>query len=114
MRRAPERLTEPVKLDGRTRTARAALAFKGELVQHVGGTPSAVQSAVIEQAVQIKLRLMLMDGAFAERGAQSAHDARQYLAWANSLSRLMRQLGPAAKPKVPTLAEHLAQRRPAA
>jgi hypothetical protein len=51
------------------------------------------QSALIEIAVQLRMRLVVMDAAFAERGEQSAHDARQYLAWANTLARTLSRLG---------------------
>jgi hypothetical protein len=95
------------KLDERTREARLVREVRAELVSHVGGIPTAPQSAMIEQAVQLRLRLACMDRKFAEGGTQTDHDSRTYLAWNNSLVRLMRQLGPAAKAKVPTLADYL-------
>jgi len=110
-RRLPENLRATVKLDGRTVAAKMLAAFRAELVAHVGGKPSAVQSALIEQAAQIKLRLFAMDANFAERGEQSAHDAKQYLAWANSMTRLIRQLGlKGAATNGPSLGEYLARR----
>jgi hypothetical protein len=53
--------------------------------------PSTTQRALIEQGVQIKLRSAVMDRLFAESGSMTAHDSRVYLAWANSLARLLRQ-----------------------
>ena len=77
---------------------------RAELVAHVGGRPSAVQAALIEQAVQLRLRLAVMDRKFAETGAQTDHDSKTYLAWANSFARLMTRLGleGAAAQSVPT------------
>jgi hypothetical protein len=94
------------KLDGRTREARLMREARADLEKHVGGTASAVQHALIEQAVQLRLRLAVMDSRFAETGAQTDHDVRHYLAWSNSYSRLLRLLGmKGPPPKVPTLAE---------
>jgi hypothetical protein len=39
---------------------------RAELVAHVGGKPSAVQSALIERACQLTLRIVAMDRKFAE------------------------------------------------
>src|SRR5215472_7849796 len=72
------------KLDQRTKEARLIRETRAELLAHVGGNPSATQRALIEQLVQIRLRIALMDRKFAESGAQTDHDSRTYLAWANS------------------------------
>jgi hypothetical protein len=81
------------KLDGRTKEAMLARETRAELLAHVGHHPSATQRQLIEQLVQIRLRLALMDRRFAETGAQTDHDGRTYLAWANSYGRLLRLLG---------------------
>ena len=97
------------KLDGRTKEARLLKSLRTELVQHVGGKPSSTQRLLIDQAVQLQLRLALMDAEDTGNGAMSDRNARQYLAWANSFSRLLRQLGlkgPAQQQ--PTLRDHLA------
>lgn len=99
-----------VKRDGRTKEARLARETRAGLIRHVGGKPSAVQSALIEQAVQITLRIASMDKKFAETGTQTEHDSRVYLAWSNSLSRLLRQLGLKGAPeRAPRLEDILAQ-----
>ena len=100
------------QLDRRTREARMMAALRAELVAHVGGQPSAVQAALIERAAWLGLRLALMDARAAERGDLSERDSREYLAWANSYGRLLRQLGELAKagPKPRTVAEKLAER----
>jgi hypothetical protein len=47
---------------------------------------------MIEQAVQIKLRLAVMDRKFVDSGAQTDLDSRTYLAWANCYSRVLCKL----------------------
>jgi hypothetical protein len=97
------------KLDQRTKEARFVRETRDELLVHVGGRPSATQRALIEQLVQIRLRLAVMDRRFAETGAQTDHDSRTYLAWANSYARLLRQLGFAApKEHAQSLTDYLA------
>lgn len=99
------------KIDQRTREWRLMCETRAELSTHVGGKPNAVQAAIIEQLVQLKLRLAVMDRSFSESGNQTPHDSRTYLAWSNSYGRLLRQLGvqPAAQ-KPESLAEYLASR----
>ena len=111
-RRLPENLRTTVRLDRRTLIGRDAAAFRARLFAHCAGAPSATQQALIETAVQLRMRLVAMDIAFAEKAGQSAHDARQYLAWSNSLTRTLSLLGlqPATAPAGPTLADFLAAR----
>lgn len=100
------------KLDRRTREARLMAATRAALVAHVGGRPTAVQAALIEQAVQLQLRISTMDRKFAETGQQTEHDSRTYLAWANTYGRLLARLGlDATQPPAPTLAEIMAAPR---
>ncbi len=103
------------KLDGRRREAKLMQEARAELVQHLGGNPSATQAAMIEQAVQLRLRLAVMDRKFAEGCEQTLHDSRTYLAWSGSYTRLLGRLGlePAAPPVVP-LAAQLAASPPGA
>jgi hypothetical protein len=98
------------KLDQRTKEARLIREARAELLVHVGGKPSATQRALIEQLLQIKLRLAVMDRKFAKTGAQTDHDSRTYLAWANSYARLLRQLGLNGVPaeRSPSLSEIVA------
>ena len=97
------------KLDGRTREAALMRRTRGELTAHVGGQPSATQRALIERAVNLTVRLALMDAKFAAGTGQSDHDSRTYLSWSNALTKTLRQLGlqPAAKRPI-SLQEHLA------
>jgi hypothetical protein len=114
-RRRPEENRQVIRLDRRTKVAKALEQFRAELITHSGGTPSATQRVLIERSTQLQARLLQMDAAFAERGEQSEHTAKQYLAWSNSLSRTLRHLGLAgAKEQMPTLANYLAGKTPAA
>ena len=103
---APDALA---RLDHRTKQARVARETRAELIEHVGGHPSVAQRLVIEQLVQLRLRLAAMDQKFAEAGMTDV-DSRTYLAWANSYARMLRLLGlqGASQRSGPTLAELIA------
>jgi hypothetical protein len=99
------------KLDGRTREAKLLRATRNELIAHLGGKPSATQLALVEQAAQLRLRIATMDRKFAQTGEMTFHDSRCYLAWANSHSRLLRQLGMKGVAEAPpSLGDYLAAR----
>lgn len=99
------------KLDGRTRAGRLIRDFRAEMVAHVGGKPSATQAVLIERSCQLSLQIALLDEKHATGGLTS-HDQREYLAWTNTLTRLMRQLDLGA-PRKParSLSDHLAATR---
>lgn len=59
----------------------------------MGGKPSVVETALIERAAQLQLRLAIFDAKFVEKGEMTDHDARTYLAWSNSLTRTLGELG---------------------
>lgn len=80
-------------LDQRSREYRLLRRFREELVAHVGGKPSVVETALIERAAQLQLRLAIFDAKFVEKGEMTDHDARTYLAWSNSLTRTLGELG---------------------
>jgi hypothetical protein len=101
----------PVRLHGNSAPRRAAAKLRTDLIAHCGNRPSATQLAIIEQAAELKVRLAVMDQEFIRTGRRSAHASRDYLAWSNSLVRLLRQLGTHGEAeKVPTLADYLATR----
>jgi hypothetical protein len=102
----PNRLA---KLDGRTKESHLVHETRAELLAHVGANPSVVQRALIEQLVQIKLRLAVMDRKFCETGAQTDLDSRTYLAWANTYGRMLHRLG-LQPSRQPTIHEVLASR----
>lgn len=96
------------KLDKRTREARLLAEVRADLTAHVGGSPSATQRRMIERAAWLSLHVAQLDAKAAEGGAMTPHDTRTYLAWSNTLTRLLRQLGmkgAAAKPR--SLADHI-------
>jgi len=87
-------------LDGRTFEARLHRKFRAELIAHVGGAPSIAQAAIVERAAWVQLRLAMMDSKVAS-GDFTEQDSHVYLAWANTLGRLLARLGlepQAAKP----------------
>lgn len=95
------------RLHGNSAPRRAAARLRADLERHCG-RPTATQAAIIAQAAEIKLRLAVMDQEFIRTGARSAHASRDYLAWANSLTRLMRALNLKSEPKpAQTLTEYL-------
>jgi hypothetical protein len=95
------------KLDGRTKEATLMRRVRAELIEHVGGNPSAIQRALIERAVILSLRVAQIDAQFlAEGKTPTLHDANFAIAWNNSLRRTLVALGVdpvTAKP--PSLAE---------
>lgn len=100
------------RMDGRSPEARLLRQTREDLVAHLGGSPSAVQMVLIERACWLSLRLSLFDRKLAEGGDLSERDGREYLAWSNSLARLLKQLGlkgAAGRPR--TLQDHLASRQ---
>jgi hypothetical protein len=87
-------------LDGRTAEGKLYREFREELIDHCGGNPNIIQAALIAQCARIKLRITLMDEKMQRNLTE--HDSRTYLAWANTLSRLLMRLGinpAAAAPK---------------
>jgi hypothetical protein len=99
------------KADERLREVREARALAAELARHVGGRPSVTQAAIIEQIRQVRLRLAVMDRRFAETGTQTDHDARVYLAHANTVARMLARLGLQPPPQAgASLADYLARR----
>jgi len=111
---SPDRESRRWQRPQRTREGQAAKRFRAELLAHLCGAPSP-QRALIEQAVQIKLRLAVMDHAFAGTSAMTLHNSRTYLAWSNSLVRTLRTLGlKSHAERPPSLADYLARRSAAA
>ena len=98
------------KLDGRTRESRLLHQVKRDLTAHVGGAPSATQRILVDRAARLTLQVALLDAKHSD-GAFTEHDERAYLAWTNTLTRLMRQLGMTSTPPRPrNLADHIASR----
>jgi hypothetical protein len=101
-------------LDRRTFEGKLFAEFRADLVTHAGGSPNVVQTALIERCAWVRLRLAMMDSKVAT-GDFTEHDSRTYLAWANTLSRLLARLGvdpQATKPLDPmeAIRAHVARR----
>lgn len=93
------RPTSLAKLDGRTREARLMRAVRDDLTSHLGGNLTAPQKALVERAAWLSLHIALMDEkTMTEGGPGSERDSRQYLAWSNALTRILRDLGADQKP----------------
>lgn len=78
-------------LDMRSREGLLLRRVRAELTAHVGN-PSATQRILIERAAVLSLQIAMLDAKHAAGGLTS-HDQREYLAWTNALTRLMRHLG---------------------
>ena len=100
------------KLDGRTREARLMRDFRARLFEHLRGKPSATQLALIDRAAWLALHVAQLDQRTAAGGVMTEHDSRTYLAWSNSLTRTLRELGMegANSPAPPDLRTHLARK----
>lgn len=101
------------KLDGRSKEARLLRKVRADLTAHIGGRPTIAQKVLIERAAWMTLHLDMMDRKMLG-GAPSERDARQYLAWSNTLTRAIAQLGihdTAERNRPPSLDELLASRR---
>lgn len=100
-------------IDMRSKEGRVLRKVRAELSAHVGN-PSATQRILIERAAVLSLQIAMLDAKHAA-GGLTPHDAGQYLAWTNALTRLMRQLGlKGAAERAPSLRDHLAARASAA
>lgn len=102
-------------MDRRTKPARLLKQMEADLTRHVGGTPSATQRALIARCAMLTLHVAMLDARALENGgAMSGHDQRAYLAFSNSLTRALRDLGlDAAAAAPPSLASILAAPAPA-
>lgn len=90
-------------LDRRSVEWRRLKQVRAGLLDHLGGTVTPVQAALVERCAILTLHTELFDKkAFA--GGLTERDMRAYLAFGNSLSRLLRQLGiRGGQPAAPSL-----------
>ncbi len=80
-------------MDRRTRAGRLLKAITADLVAHVGGNPTVTQRWLITRVGMLALRCGQLDAKIIEGGGLTEHDSRTFLAWSNSLSRALRDLG---------------------
>jgi hypothetical protein len=79
-----------------------------DLTRHLGGSLSPVQRALVERAAMLTLHVALFDAHALAGGKMSLQDSQKYLAYSNSLSRLLRHLGlKAATARGVSLGEYL-------
>jgi hypothetical protein len=76
-----------------TKEARFCNHVRAELTAQVGGTPTATQKYLIERIVMTLLRIELMDCVALKNSTLTESQARDYLAWNNTVSRMLRSLG---------------------
>lgn len=111
--RAVDPQVRPLRWAGKahSREGRLFSAIRAELVDHAGGKPNATQRALIDRLAWLQVHLARMDARMMRSGEMTDHDGKQYLAWANSVARMLAQLGlQGAPPRQKTLAEHLAEK----
>ena len=79
----------------RTMESRFLEKTRADLTSHVGGTPTPTQKLMIERIAMTLLRIELMDrDALRDRaGILSDTQTKNYLAWSNTVSRMLRSLG---------------------
>lgn len=108
-RQRKDRYSVPVRWAGITARSPEGRLIKGaraDLIAQVGGQPSPAQRIVIERAVMLTVQLARMDAKALAGGAMSDHATREYLAWSNTLTRLLARLGLKGQPPKPrTIAE---------
>jgi hypothetical protein len=94
-------------LNGNSREAKFIKAYEQMLVEHCGGSPSAVQRLMITRAARLACHLELWDQkTLLNGGAVSATGHNHYIQWQNALVRTLARLGiEGVKAKPPTLAE---------
>jgi hypothetical protein len=65
------------KLDGRRREARLMQQVREHLMRHLGGSPSAVQRALVDRVAILSLHVALFDARALKAGGLSERDGRQ-------------------------------------
>ena len=76
-----------------TKQARFLNQVRDDLTAHVGGKPSPTQRLLIERIAMTLLRIELMDLSALRDGTLAERQAREYLAWNNTVARMLRSLG---------------------
>lgn len=81
------------KVDGRSAFGRLIRQVRSDLIQHVGGKPTAVQRMLIERAATLTGYLARLDGDALSPAGMSDLRRREYLAADGSLRRTLREIG---------------------
>lgn len=67
--------------------------IRADLTAQLGREPTASQKLMIERIVMVLLRIELMDVIALRNAELTERQARDYLAWNNTVSRMLRALG---------------------
>jgi hypothetical protein len=93
----------------RTREGELYRRVARQLRAHVG-RPSAAEELLISRIAWLSVHMAHIDEVALRDGGLSQHATREYLAWANSLAKMIAKLGlRPCKPHQPSLAEQLAE-----
>ena len=87
----------------RTKEARYLNSVRDQLTDHLGGKTTAVQKFQIERIAMTMLRIELMDSRALKDRDIGERQARDYLAWNNTVSRMLFRLGAKKMPDSPSL-----------
>src|SRR4051794_41530990 len=84
------------RIDHRTVEGRTMKHVRDALAECVGGSPDIRQALLIERAAWVALRIYLKELKMLEKGveAMTLHDDLYYLAWVNTLNKILKQLRP--------------------
>jgi hypothetical protein len=97
--------------NGNSREAQLYREVVRRLRQHVGGKPNHAQELLIGRIAWLQMHLAHIDERAMQEGGLSPHAVREYLAWSNSIAKLIGRLGlEAARPQQPTIRDVLARR----
>jgi hypothetical protein len=88
-------------MKSRTREGELYRRVCRDLRKHLAGRPSPAQEMLIGRIAWLQVHLSRLDMKALETEEMSEHAGKQYLAWANSLSKMLRALGLAAAPAPP-------------
>jgi hypothetical protein len=80
------------RVDRRTGAGRLIKQVRSELVEHVGGEPTATEWLLIDRCARLSLKVSLIDAKIAA-GTDTEYDSKSYLAWSNGLRRCLLSLG---------------------
>lgn len=65
---------------------------RADLLEEIGGVPTASQRVLLDRAAMLNLQIALMDRKAVAAGSMTEHDQRTYIAWVNALTKCMKQL----------------------
>jgi hypothetical protein len=99
------------KLDHRTREAGFLAWVRHDLTEHLGRAPTVVEKMLIDRAAILSLRLVKLDQKIIDDTSFTLHDDNHYVAWQNTLTRVLKALGVEAANggARPTLADIIAE-----